>query len=315
MALKGILEEPRIGGYPQEYLVSRIRARGAMLLADWKSLLLEPDPFASAPERYGTPMTEAALDSVWRHMLREYSWVYAQMDAEARIRFGPFFSYAELRTLFSLLRSRAERGKPPKLDKLSGTSLISGEIKDALVSGLPDEEIIRLVSERLGIPFEIRKDAGLGRIEAATASSFIAHTVESRRGTLMAEYFSYLADARNIISLYKAQRWNMSETPDFTEGGTISMRLLGSVLDKKEMPGVWELLRKLTGDDLTEVKDIQTALVSGLLKKASAWRRGVSDDGIILDYLIRSMAEARNLALLLYGRGMDREILSGGMVF
>lgn len=68
--------------------------------------------------------------------MREYRWVYFQMNEGLRKIFYPFFLYTELRTLFLCLRRKND--KPAKwADELLETSLLSNGLKKVLAES-PD---------------------------------------------------------------------------------------------------------------------------------------------------------------------------------
>ena len=92
-------------GYPTDYLLSRIRGRRAELIADWRPLVVSPSPVESlAFTRYGSIMTDAYPEDIRRYLLKEFGWVYSQMDRTLRDIFRPFFLYVELNTIFVCLR-------------------------------------------------------------------------------------------------------------------------------------------------------------------------------------------------------------------
>src|SRR5574341_990451 len=88
-----LLANPEDRGFPVEYLLSRLRGRRATFVRDWRALVHEASPrdvLASARPR-GTALYRTP-EGIWRDFLREYSWIYGQMNGGVRKVFAPFFS-------------------------------------------------------------------------------------------------------------------------------------------------------------------------------------------------------------------------------
>src|SRR5208282_4010036 len=93
-------------GYPTEYLLSRIRGRRAHLIADWRPLVMSASPVDRlALTRYGSIMTDDYPEAIRQYLLKEFGWVYSQMNRTLRKIFRPFFLYTELSTIFICLRN------------------------------------------------------------------------------------------------------------------------------------------------------------------------------------------------------------------
>lgn len=71
------------------------------------------------------------------------------------------------------------------------------------------------------------------------------------------------------------------------------------------------LVRKLTGKEagLISPGSLERLLLTWLTHNVRRWGRNPSGPGMILDYLWRCYLEARNLGLLIYCRGVGRELL------
>jgi len=104
---RDILVEREEGGYPAEYLLSRIRGKRAFLITEWDPLIADTVPLESLRSpRYHGLSADRSSASLWSSLLSGYRWAYLQMDKPLREIFRPFFLYSELRTLFFCLRSR-----------------------------------------------------------------------------------------------------------------------------------------------------------------------------------------------------------------
>lgn len=87
-----ILQKIENRGYPTEYLLSRIKGRRVHLIIDWKPFLYGTTPteyFSST--QYRGLIADQSAEGVWRHLLKEFEWVYLQMNSGLQDIFWPFF--------------------------------------------------------------------------------------------------------------------------------------------------------------------------------------------------------------------------------
>ena len=91
-----LLQSPEGSGYPAEYLIARLQARRASFVKEWDDIISGPVTVETMlPAYYGDLVAEYAKESVWKRMLKEYRWVYLQMNRGLRNMFRPFFLYSE----------------------------------------------------------------------------------------------------------------------------------------------------------------------------------------------------------------------------
>lgn len=318
-----LLETPEDRGYPLEYLLSRIRGRRACLITDWKSLISEAAPLESlSPSRYGGWVAEKSPEGIWRSLVREFRWVYVQLNGTLRQIFKPFFLYTELRTLFICLRHIKDKNAG-RIDELLAVSLLSDEIKRVLKTS---EDISSAVAgiERLFLSLsdgfrgltEIADAEGLRGVEQQLTNTYLVHTVHAKLHPLVRDFFIRIIDARNIISLYKYLRMNMTAALTFIPGGTILETRLREILDKKDIFGIGSLIQEIakTKMEITGAAPVENALykaITKFLKKAGKDPLGV---GLILDYLWRCSIEVMNLSLLFYGKDLERDTIAAELV-
>ncbi len=307
-------------GYPTEYLLSRIRGRRSHLIADWRPLVLDGSPVDHlAFTRYGSIVTDDYPEGIRVYLLKEIGWVYSQMNRTLREIFRPFFLYTELSTIFICLRNA--RGKETgKIESILSLSLLSEKMKKILrggeqllsaVGGL--EECFTCLSNRFSGLRNILENSGLQGVELALSTRYLEYIVHSRPHPVMKDFFVYIIDSRNILSLYKYIWLNGKTAPPFITGGRISETTFMKIADKKDLLEIGPLVRKLTKKE-SEAANIETSLyrmVTRLLRKAGREPLGV---GLILDYLWRGSLEATNLGLLLYGSEIDRGTITAEMV-
>ncbi len=319
----GLLQDLADRGYPAEYLLSRIRGRRSRLIRDWKRLIFDEALFASSLSQMPGGMLKAkSPDEIEGNLMREYRWVYGQMNRRFREIFGPFFLYAELRTLFICLRRLPDR-KGGALDELLSRSLLPDAVKDVLllstdlkeaVSGI--ERFFTSLSKKFSGLSEVLEAEGLRGVEQHLTERYLAETVNSATHPLLKMFFSRLIDARNSISLYKYLRLELKTPPPVIPGGQISEARLLEIAKSGDLVEVGSLIQELT-DIPVERPDptlVELALYRGMTKWLKRAGRDPFGAAPVLDYLWRCSIEAMNLRALYYGKDLEREAVIAELV-
>jgi len=318
-----LLCSPVDRGYPAEYLLARIKGRRARLIRDWKRLIFDAGLFDASPPSIPDGMFKIKSPvSIGAELVREYRWVYEQMNRQLRRIFAPFFLYTELRTVFMCLRRLKDR-KAGALDELLATSLLSDTVKDILLVS----EDLKTAVARIETLFSSQspryaglavtlESEGLRGVEQQLTDRYLAETVRSRLHPLMKEFFSRLIDARNALSLYKFLRLDLTKQPTFIAGGSVPEARLQEIAKSDDLLRACALIQELTGVsvDRPDPTSIELALYRGMtrwLRKAGRDPFGVAP---ILDYLWRCSIEAMNLRVLYYGRDLERETIAAEIV-
>jgi vacuolar-type H+-ATPase subunit C/Vma6 len=310
-------------GYPVEYLLSRIRGRRSHLIRDWRPLIYDSAPMDYlASSRYQGFVRDRSPEGIWRSLLREYRWVYSQMNGEFREIFRPLFLYTELRTIFICLR-RLKDEKSGKADDLLGDSLLSAEITGILATS-PDtpsavrgiEQAFLGLSGQFGGLGDVLAAEGLRGVEQCLTNTYLAVIAGTDLHPLMKSFIARLIDSRNIMSLYKSLRREKREAPSFITGGTIAVSRLMMTLEKGDLPGVSNLIRDFSGirieaPDLTKV---ETALYKGMTRFLKKEGREPFGAGPVLDYLWKCSLEVMNLSVLFHGKDLEREAVTAELV-
>jgi vacuolar-type H+-ATPase subunit C/Vma6 len=310
-------------GYPAEYLLSRIRGRRSRLIVDWRPLIYDAAPMDYlASARYQGFVWDRSPEGVWRSLLREYRWVYSQMNHALREIFGPFFLYTELRTIFICLRHLKDQNAD-KIEGLLGDSLLSAEVAGILstsedissgVQGI--ERAFLTLSERFGGLSNALEAEGLRGVEQRLTNTYLAVTAGTGLHPLMKTFFARLIDSRNIMSVYKYLRLEKRTTPAFIPGGTIPEAKLGTVIEKGDLFGVNSLVRDFSGVKI-ETPDptkVETALYKGMTRFMKKEGREPLEAGLILDYLWKCSLEVMNLSVLFYGKDLERDAVTAELV-
>jgi vacuolar-type H+-ATPase subunit C/Vma6 len=318
-----LLDSPLNPGYPAEYLLSRIRGRRSRLITDWSALIFEADPagYLASP-RYRGFVRERTPEGMWENLVREYRWVYLQMNEELRELFGPFFLYSELRTLFICLRHLREK-KLGTAGELLDQSLLSRPAKEILAkSADPGAAVERL--QKLFFPLSPRF-AGMARIfeseELRGVEQFITNTYlevvpESISDVVMRAFFARLIDTRNILRLYKYFRYEHRGAVPVIPGGLISPERLRALIDKNDVSGLHSLAGKISGVrmETADPADAETALYRSVTLFLRREGREPLGTGLILDYLWKCSLEVMNLSLLFSAGDLERERLAAELI-
>ncbi len=320
-----LLQNPADPGYPDEYLLSRIRARRSGLIREWKRMVFDGslfEPSSALPKISGLMKTKTP-DGVWAGLMREYRWVYGQMNGRLRRIFAPFFLYSELRTLIICLRRLADR-KAGALDELLNRSLLSDEMKHAVFLSTDLETAVSGIEHMFapwgkkapGLAGALEK-GGLRGVEQRLVEWYLAETAASDLAPVLKQFFSRLIDARNVMSVYKYLRLEIKTTPSaMIPGGLVPEARLLELAKSGDLIQVGSLIEELTG--VAVERPDPTAVELALYRGITRWLRkeGREPFGVapILDYLWRCSIEAMNLSVLYYGRNLDREAVSAEMV-
>jgi hypothetical protein len=310
-----LLQHYEGGWYPAEYLIARVRGRRAYLVSDWNSILFsEGTPETLLPAYYRELMSEHSKEGVWKRMLKEFKWVYLQMNTDLRDIFLPFFIYSEAKTIALCLRYKSGKATVTDMERLLSFSMLSKDVRETLkketdTALLLDEFERKFLSSSdrpAGLGETFSKN-GLKGVEEELTNWFIEEMINSKPHPVIKYFFIVLADIKNIIALYKHARWKIAAHPAFIRGGSISGPELRKTAEEGKLNGVARLIYKLTAVSIHElnISGVENTLYSFLTKKIRTRAREDSDITLLLDYLWRLRIEAQNLSVILYSRGIE----------
>ncbi len=304
-------------GYPLEYLLARIRGRRGYLIDDWGPVLAAADPLAavSAPPWRQAPVLSPE-EAVWSTSLREFAWVYSQMEWRPRMIFAPLFLYFELRTVVLCLRRRSA-GDEGDMAGLLRFSLLSAKVRRILQENNDLPAIVAGLANLFGSMAEPGKglkkayrEGGLAGFEERLANFYLEHMANTRLHPVIAEFFSRLIDVNNIIILVKRLRWRIAAPPSFIRGGKVRQSHLLDAARRPDMEGASLLLFRITGAEVSPTAgNMESLLLASITRMVRRTGREPVGIGLILDYLWRSSMQARNLSILVHGTEIDREVL------
>ncbi len=310
-------------GYPTEYLLSRIKGRRSRLIVDWRPLIYEAAPADYlASTRYQGFVKERSQEGIWRNLIREFRWVYGQMNGDLRRIFSPFFFYNELRTLLICLRHLNDQ-RSGKADELLSISLLGDEIKKIIltctdlrsaVEGL--ERVLVPRSDRFSGLTGVYDEDGLRGVEQQLTNTYLTVIVAADLHRLMRAFFVRLIDARNIMSLYKYLRLDQSTRPLFIPGGSIGEARFLGVVAGQDLLSVNGLVREFTGMkiDTPDPTKVEIALYKSITRFLKKEGREPFGAGPVLDYLWKCTLEVMNLSVLLQCKDLERDLVIAELV-
>jgi len=299
-----LLEVPEIEGYPTDYLIARIKGKRAslILLMDKPTIVTSPLEYLQGT-RYRGFIKEYSKDGVWYLLWSEYRWIYRQMNRGLREEFYYLFVYLELKRLIMCLRYRSQEGGEERVRSLLLFSLLLREIKKALIEeDLPD--IITALEYRgiTGLK-EAFSERGLPGVEGRLMDWFFDRVSSIKIHPLIRWFFTYVIDSINIVTLFKYLTWHIDDLPLFIRHGSLTEERLSRIWNQKKIETIILLLQGLTGILLDKVtgSNIGAVIKDGLIRKTAKIRREGSDEGLLLDYIIRLSHEVEEIGLFIYG--------------
>lgn len=316
-----VLLEPVMDmGLPLEYILSRVRARRAALISDWEPLLSDPSSLEGVRFRHrGLP--QVSVEAFWTYLVKEYRWMYSQMNARLRSMFSLFFVYTELRTIFIRLR-HIKAGRSEAAEGLLSISLLSQEIKSVLRNARNIQEAAEKIEKSFAAMADsfaglaqAMSDGGLKDFEQQLANTYLEYASAAAPHTLIKDFFERIINARNIISLYKCLRMNKAAVPVFISGGTIPKSVFQEILNMNDISRLISIVKEEAGIKTSETgPNIETLLYRGITRRMRKAGREPLSFAVILDYLWRCSIEAMNLGVIFHAKGLERDVIAAEIV-
>ncbi len=319
---RDLLERGRTGGYPVEYLRSRVRGRRSRMIRDWKPLIYGTPPaeYLASPQYHGF-VRERSLDGLWQSLQQEHQWIFSQLDEGMRRMLAPYFLYAELRTITSCLRLLQGEKAQETAAVLAG-SLLCGKLRHTLSGGEPAAAVGSIEELFLGISpaFRGMKDAyegkGLRDMEQMLVGRYLEAVLKQPLHPVLRELFVRIIDARNILSLYKSLRLASRDPSVFIAGGKVTVERLRDLQERDDLFATIALVRQAAGVTIAapEPTQVEVALYRGITRFLRLEGRDPLGVGLIVDYLWRCSLEVTNLSLLFAGKDLEREAVAAELV-
>lgn len=229
--------------YPSEYLYSRLRGRFDSVL---NYIRREPP------------------DAIRQYIEREHKWVYLQMNYGLRKTLWSFFFYREIRKVFEWLRLGDTTTQLESSLLSEGIKEIFLKTSDAVI------RIERLETVLLGVSVNFKglmdafKIGGLKNFEEVLTNSFLSTIPISVTYHALREFFRYIIDFRNLMSLYKHIRWKLEKVPLIILGGNIAKNELEKAFSSGDISKVRQLSSRLLDIDIDDLSEPEVGFYLGL---------------------------------------------------
>lgn len=298
-----LLRDLATDGYPTDYLLARVRARRAVLAAEW-----------SAIRARGLP-AGVTDDVIWEGFLRELGWLRHQVNRRLRASVDPMFGLFELKTVVLCLRNKAVQ-RNAEIVRLLAASQVSDALRGALLQETEVPAAVASIAvalepanEDAGSLRRAYAEAGLKGFETRLTRNYLARMSNARLHPPVREFFAAFVDLRNLMTLYKQLRWEVADAEAFLPGGTIAVPRLQRIGAAKDMAGLDLLVREIAGRAApplaTAEGSLETILLGSLSRKIRILSREEDPVGTVLDYAWRVYIHARNHSLLLHATHLD----------
>lgn len=298
-------------GFPNDYLITRIKGRRAALITDWKAVRAHGLAAGIADER------------IWGALLSELEWLYGQMNRALRECFAPVFVLLELKTIVLCLRNK-EAHRATEIDTLLTHTLLADSIR-LVLRDQPDvpasiTTLVETTAEALpglGEAATAYADRGLRGFEDSLMRGYLAHAATTRSHPVIQQFLRAFVDLRNVMILYKQLRWGVEDAGAFIDGGTFEPSRLVQL-------NSWEgLAKEAAGLRVLPAAANQGALetvlltsLTGRLRQSGRDNLGRNSDGVglILDYIWRIYVHARNVAVLYHAADLGEATLERELI-
>jgi hypothetical protein len=311
--LSELLRDIASDGYPADYLLARVRARRAVLTAEW-----------SAIRARGLP-PGVTDDVIWERFLRELGWLRSQANRRLRASVDPMLGLFELKTVVLCLRNKAVQ-RSAEIARLLAASQVADGLRVALSQETEVPAAVTSIAVALepadGAAGSLRRsyaEAGLKGFETRLTRNYLLSISNARLHPPVRAFFAAFVDLRNLMTLYKQLRWEIADAEAFLPGGTIDVPRLQRIGAAKDTAGLDLLVREIAGRAApplsTAEGSLETILLGSLSRRIRSLSRGEDPVGTVLDYAWRVYIHARNQSLLLHAghlnsTGLQKELVA-----
>lgn len=279
-----LLADLPFDGYPTEYLLARLRGRGALV----------------PPDRPIIPSDDRSEE---RESREAPAWLYRQMNRNLRQTMTPVFTVLELRTLILCLRNKSSRALDTVQNLLS-SSLWSAELKRILLAdqdlpaavGAASLWLTHRLEDFAGLPAAFDQN-GLRGFEGELYHRYLRASLAGRHPPAVRLVLTHLVDLRNLLAVYKKLRWELITPCVYLAGGTLSLATLKNIERTGRVQAMESLLGPIAGERKVSAEGIETALMDQLRRNLRRSGRVGDPFGAILDFLWSHFIRDRNSRL------------------
>jgi vacuolar-type H+-ATPase subunit C/Vma6 len=139
----------------------------------------------------------------------------------------------------------------------------------------------------------------------------------TRLDPVMRAFFVFFIDLRNLVLAYKHLRWRVAGPCRFIAGGSVEPARMEEIVKRGELAELDDLATAVTGQTISIAESegaLETILLRSMNQRLLHLRPAMDGVGWIVIHLWRVYVEARNLALLHHGAGVDPAVLERELI-
>jgi len=230
-------------------------------------------------------------------------WVYRRLNRQLRKRLGPFLDLLAMRNLILTLRYLLSEEDPP--GSLRQNVLLAKPLQELILAPDAETTIVRLESALVkDYPFVdgltvTWRSQGPGGVEQQLASGILQHGLNRSGKGIVSKTLSYLIDMRNCLVVKKYWRWQVSQAPQLTDGGSISVDRLIRIWTTRDEDRLAALATKLGGIPTRslEAVNMEQGLINGLTRLLRQAGRDPLGLAVVIEYFWKTQLAAHNRLL------------------
>lgn len=243
------------------------------------------------------------------------SWVYKRLNRQLRKRLGPFLDLHAMRNLSFSLRHSLAGEAPPAV--ILHSSLLAEPLKQLVTTKADSETTIAQLEAAISndYPFaagltSTYRDQGPGGVEQQLVEGILQHGLARSSNDVLRGTLRYLIDMRNCLLINKLWRWQISQPPKLTSGGTYAPARLKRIWAAHDSNGLARLTERLAGEPspATATTGVEQSLLKGLTRQLRRAGRDPMGLAVIIEYLWMAQLAVHN-HLLRQALPLDREDL------
>jgi len=230
-------------------------------------------------------------------------WVYRRLNRELRKRLGPFLDLLAMRNLVLTLRYLLAEEEPPV--SLRRHALLAEPLLELIMTPDAETTVVRLESALIrDYPFvdglaATWRNHGPGGVEQQLASGILQHGLNRSNEGIVSRTLGYLVDMRNCLAIKKYWRWQVSQPPQLTTGGALSVDQLARIWSHRDEDRLAALVAKLGGGPTRSLQAVsmEQALINGLTKLLRKAGRDPLGLAVVIEYLWKIQLAVHNRLL------------------
>lgn len=306
--IRTLLRDDVRSGYPREFVLARLRGRRAALAGV---------PVAPAPH------DQRADERIWGGFLGELGWLFRAMDRRLREETAPLFMLFEIKTIVLCLRN-AELDRTEVQRHLLDRSLLSASLRGILAQRRHVGATVAALGGALGgvsgafLDLDARYfETGLKGCEDALMRVYLEAVAGAKVPAPTRHFLHRFIDLRNLMALYKHQRWDIKGPIILIRGGTIETAVFREVVVHEDRADLDRLIARATGIQLTGAASelaVESRLMRAFGSELRRLRRERGPAWAVPEYMWSAYAHARNQAVVHHAAGLEPAAIAREMI-